>query len=192
MGKKYLGGFLNLFLLILIALAIVGLIIFAFIKKGGFSPQPDSEEQSSEIPTEWPLYKNPVYLYQIRYHPDFHVQGDNEPPYPPPPAGMSFTKKWDNGEHCDFLILTTLDDNAGEIESLRQGGSDVEHQTTVSGIDAIYFDHQGGEAIDRSYYLDHKGIYYRFGYNYRPAAKYSQDCADIVSKMVASFEITEE
>lgn len=184
------GGFISILLIFIIIAVIVGLLILLFIKKGGFTFENSNQAEENIIPDNWLTYENPTYFYKIKYEPSFHAQGPNEPPHPPPPAGMSFTKNWDNGEYCDFTMLSSTRDFFGELKSLQEDEKYTETETKIDNQKALYFDYQGGEALNRSYYLYHKGIYYIFGYNYKVAAKYSQDCADIVSKMVSSFELT--
>ena len=180
MIKNYSRGFINLIALILIVFLIGGAGVFLFKNKKTENKKTDN----------WLTYENTTYHYQIRYHPQFHAQGKNEPPYPPPPTGMSFSRRWENNEWCDFGIMASTDADGfkGEIDNIRQQGSEVESQATIAGVSTIVFDAQGGDAINRSYYLTRDGAHFRFGYNYRPAAKYSQECADVVIKMVSSFK----
>ena len=197
MSNRNTRGFAPI-IYILVALLLIGG-AFYFLRnssqKGGsgkpaleFNTKPEQKE--SQIPSSWLTYKNPVYNYEIKYHPDFHAQEGNEPPYPPPPTGMSFNRTWDNNEWCSFqiLVFTDTDGFKGEIESIRKEGKDIEAQTMVNGISAITFDAMGGEAIDKTYYLDHDSKHFRMGYNYKVAGKYSQDCADVVTKMISSFK----
>ncbi|MDD5415410.1 MAG: hypothetical protein PHE48_00180 [Candidatus Daviesbacteria bacterium] len=200
MIKKHSQGFINPISLVLIAFLVIGVGIFFFLKNKGItnappspteSPAPtQSQTENSQIPDDWLTFKNTTYLYQINYPPQFHAQGDKEPPYPPPPVSKSFTLKYDNGEWCDFAIVasTNIEGFRGEIASIREQGKDTESLTTIAGVAAFVFDAQGGDAINRTYYLDQNNPRLRMGYNYRPAGKYSQECADIVTKMVSSFK----
>ena len=198
MTKENTKGFAAI-IFILIVLLLVGGGVFFFVKnssqKGGnnqptfeFNTQPEQKE--SQIPDDWLTYQNPKFNYEIKYHPDFHAQQNNEPPYPPPPTGMSFSRTWDNQEWCSYeiLVFTDTDGFGGEIESIRKEGKDIESQATIDGVSAIVFDTMGGEAISRTYYLDKDSKHFRMGYNYKVAGKYSQDCADIVTKMPSSFK----
>lgn len=159
-----------------------------------FSPSKETQETSAPknepLPDGWLTYTNDTFHYQISYHPDWHAQGENEPPYPPPPAGKSFSYKWDNDEWCDFGILSFNgpDANQGEIDSIRQQGSDVESKTTLDSIQAIVFDTMGGEAISKTFYLVKGDISYRLGYNYKVGGKHGGQCADVVNTMLASFK----
>jgi hypothetical protein len=193
-AKRNSKGVISLILLILIALLVGGGAFYFIYKKQPVKiGQPSKTSEESKIPDDWLTYENSTYHYQINYPSDFHAQGENEPPYPAPPAGKSFSYRWDNNEYCDFgiLVATDADGYSGEIENIRQQGNDVESQGTVDGVPAIIFDAMGGDAISRSYYLTKDNVHFRFGYNYRIAAKYSQDCADIVSLMVSSFKFVQ-
>lgn len=196
---KFQKGFVVALLPILIVFLIVGAGSLYFLKnskiKIGSSPSTTSPtgakpgSEGNQIPNDWLVYQNETYSYQISYPPNFHAQGDKEPPYPPPPVTKSFTFKYDNGEWCDFTILasTNIEGFKGEISSIRGEGKETESLAIVAGVTAIVEDAQGGDAINRTYYLDQNNPHLRMGYNYRPAGKYSQECADIVSKMVSSF-----
>ena len=194
MPKKQFQGFVLPIALVLVALLAVGALTFFLLKNKKIpnipSLKPSGQTENNQIPDGWLTYENPTYHYKISYPPQFHAQGKNEPPYPPPPTGMSFTKKWDNGEWCDFAILVAPGVNGfeAEIESIRKEAKEVETTTTLAGLPTSIFDAQGGDAINKTYYLTKGTTQYRFGYNYRPAAKYSQECADVVTKMVSSFK----
>jgi len=194
--SKFQRGFVAL-LPILVILLIVGAGSVYFLKysKAKIGSLPTAltgakpESKDDQISDDWLTYQNKTYSYQISYPPNFHAQGDNEPPYPPPPVSKAFTFKYDNGEWCDFTILasTNIEGFRGEIASIREEGKETESLVPLAEVTAIVFDAQGGDAINRSYYLDQNNPRLRMGYNYRPAGKYSQECANIVSKMVSSF-----
>ena len=197
--SRFQKGFVVTLLPILVILLIAGAGSLYFLKNskikiGSLPPVPSptgvkSADEGNQASDDWLVYQNKTYSYQISYPPNFHAQGDNEPPYPPPPVSKSFTLKYDNGEWCDFAILASTDIEGfrGEIANIRQQGKDTESLTTLAGVTAFVFDAQGGDAINRSYYLDQNNPRLRMGYNYRPAGKYSQDCANIVSKMISSL-----
>ncbi len=203
MSSKLQKGFIVAWLPILIILLIVGAGSFYFLKDSNvkigkapftFTSSPTGAESKggeNQTPENWLVYQNETYSYQISYPPTFHAQGDNEPPYPPPPVSKAFTLRYDNGEWCDFTIFasTNIEGFKGEISSIREQGKDTESLVPVAGVNAIVFDAQGGDAIDRSYYIDQNNPHLRMGYNYRPAGKYSQECADTVSKMISSFKL---
>ena len=173
--------------LIILGLILAGVVIYPKIKVLKVN---SGAAKTRAVPDNWLTYENQTYYYEIKYPPEFHAQGQGEPPYPPPPAGMSFTFKYDNGEWCDFTIKSLTSDFFGEMDSLRSDGKNVEHQIKLNTLTGSYFDAQGGEAFNRSYYFFNKGIYYTFGYNYKIGAKYSQNCADTAEKMTSSFKVT--
>jgi hypothetical protein len=200
MGKRSSEGFIELVILVLVVLALgVGGVYFLKSKTGmaeliPIGPAgPEEEEEEAQMPDDWLTYENETYGYKIRYHPEFRPQGENEPPYPAPPVGKGFTYRWDNNEWCDFGILVSVgaDAYSGEIENIRERGNDVESEAIIDGEKAIVFDAMGGEAISRSYYVSKNDIQIRFGYNYRVAGKYSQECGERVKLMVDSFEFVE-
>jgi len=156
------------------------------VKKNDQQPQ-----LISQIPDNWLIYRNPVHNYEIKYPPEFHAQTADEPPYPPPPTGMSFSRNWDNSNWCNLEIITFTDADGfkGEINNLRQRKEDIESQAVIGGVSATVFDTQDSEAIHRSYYFDKETRHFRLGYNYNIAGKYSQDCTEIISRMIASFKL---
>jgi hypothetical protein len=184
---KLQKGFAMVLLPILLVLLVVGAGAVYFLK----TSKVKTGEESNQASDDWLVYKNETYSYQISYPPNFHAQGDKEAPYPPPPVTKSFTLKYDNGEWCDFMILasTNIEGFKGEISSIRGEGKETESLVNVAGVTAIVFDAQGGDAINRTYYIDQNNPHLRMGYNYRPAGKYSQECADVVTAMVSSFKL---
>ncbi len=203
MDKKLSAGFGSLIFIILIAFLVIGAVLWFVFKGTGSQTSPSSPtlpksttpqpQSKSAAPDDWLTYQNPKYNYQISYPAKFHAQADNEPPYPPPPVSKAFTYKYDNGEWCDFLFLgsVNIEGFKGEISLIRDEGKETESIVPIAGVNAIVFDAQGGEAIDRTYYIDQNNPVLRMGYSYKAAGKYSQDCADIIEKMVASFKFLE-
>lgn len=199
MPQKLSAGVVSLVVLAIIIALVVGGGIVLLRKNiplplGGPTATPGGETNpDNTVPADWPVFKNETYKYQINYPPNFHVQGKNEPPYPPPPVTQSFSFRYDNGEHCDFEILASsnIEGFRGEIAGIREQGRDTESIQTLVGVPVIVFDAQGGNAISRSFYIDQNNPRLRMGYNYEPAAKYSQECGDTVAKMVASFKLLE-
>lgn len=139
---------------------------------------------------DWETYINNEYKYQLKYHKKWHKQGDNEPPYPPPPAGMSFSRRGpDPVESCDFAILSSSDSKAyqGEIQSLRDERDYQEIADTLAGVPAIRFISDKNGYYNTSYYLENNGFSYRVGYNYNLTGVNGQECKDVFEKMISSF-----
>jgi len=158
-------------------------------------PNPDQPESSTsqEDTSDWLVYKNDTYGYRINYHTEWKAQQPGEPPYPPPPEGMNFSRTYSVNppEICGFEILaSSIPDNfAGEIESRRgPDGDEEESATTLAGKPAILFSLSNEIQQTASYYLTAEGKELRVGYNIMRGDHFN-DCLEVVEKMLASFEL---
>ncbi len=159
-----------------------------------------SQPTSSPIPTSeahtdsgWPVYTNDKYGYTINYHPDWHKQENNEPPYPPPPNTMNFSRKWNEPlATCDFEIFSsnTTDGFAGEIDSLSQNPQYAKTSDTIASTPATKFTHQSPTQLVETYYFQKDPNSYRLGYNIGRGDHFDL-CLQTFTQMIASFKFTQ-
>ena len=138
----------------------------------------------------WQTYTNERFGYEIKYHLDWRKQGENEPPYPPPPATMSFGRKWAEPlEVCDFEISSrdSLGTFAGEVESLSKDPENTRTEAKISGEKAVKFSLSNEIQLVESYYLEHNGNSYRMGFNILRGPNFNT-CQQVFDLMVASFK----
>ena len=96
-------------ILIILALGAVGTLSFFLLNKNSLPEVTQQVGMEKEnLDDQWLTYTNDSYQYEIKYHRDWHKQEENEPPYPPPPAGMNFSRRWlEPLEVCDFQISSS-------------------------------------------------------------------------------------
>lgn len=145
--------------------------------------------QEQELNNEWLTYTNDKYAYEIKYHQDWYKQGENEPPYPPPPEGMNFSRKWENPlEICDFQISTSENetDFDGQAQSLSQDSTYQKTTTNIAGEDATKFSISNETQLVESYYFKHNGSAYILGFNILRGNNFNT-CQQVFEQMLASF-----
>ena len=180
-------------LIILLLIISVGLIVGYkkwFLQKDNNTSEPNQIEDQTE---SWKTYNNPTYHYSIKYHPDWHAQEENEPPYPPPPVGMSFSRRWnETGESCDFSIMSSniADNFDGEIENIRQQKERQETTANINGVTAIQFSQSSGDSTTKTFYLTRNNISYRIGYNYSHNKAHQDLCFEVLEKMISTFQFS--
>lgn len=145
--------------------------------------------QEQELAEGWLTYTNDKYAYEIKYHQDWYKQGENEPPYPPPPEGMNFSRKWENPlEICDFQISTSENeaDFDGQAQSLAQDSTYQQTATNIAGEDATKFSLSNESQLVESYYFKHNGAAYILGFNILRGNNFNT-CQQVFEQMLASF-----
>jgi hypothetical protein len=143
-------------------------------------------------------YSNPKFLYRIQWKQEWRKQGDNEPPYPPPPYSMSFSRKFsektDPPEICDFSILASeyADGFDGEIAGGYDDEPDIDHKRLyVFGVDSVIgelFSKDNDFQIVKTIYFKHNGSSFRMGYNTVKTARTLEECVPTFEKMIQSFQ----
>jgi len=143
-------------------------------------------------------YVNPKFNYEIKWRQEWRKQGDNEPPYPPPPASMSFSRKFSTDdtspEICDFSILAFdgADSFDGELESrinepeFKQRGFNFGNSLSGS-LFMIDNDFQKVKTI----YFKHHNAAFRMGYNITKTERTMQECLPTFEKMIDSFRFND-
>lgn len=169
-----------------------------------FSPQvprdfQETDYSQKEIPPESDLdysefltYRNPKYNYEIKWRQQWHKQADNEPPYPPPPASMTFSRKFSTNppEICDYSILAFdgADNFNAEIESLKKDSTHTQSTKTIAGQKATAFLINNDFQRVETYYFTHKDAAFRMGYNFIKTSRTQQECLPTFEKMTQSFK----
>lgn len=178
---------------------VLGLVLVAgfFLFKKNLLPEnispefsPPAGEKEETFDDQWLIYTNDKYQYEIKYHLDWKKQGENEPPYPPPPAGMNFSRKWlEPLEVCDFQISSSdLEDNfQGEIESLSQDSEREITQATIGGEKATKFTFSNETQLVENYYFTHNGNAFNLGFNILRGEHFNT-CQQVFEKMITSFK----
>jgi hypothetical protein len=142
-------------------------------------------------------YRNPKFNYQIQWSQEWHKQGDNEPPYPPPPYTMNFSRRFSLNENppeiCDFEIFASEDANAfnGEIkDEISEAG--IEHNAAytfgVDGITGDLFTQDTDFQKVISIYFRHSTFSFRMGYNLTKTDQTLRECVPTFDKMIQSFQ----
>lgn len=145
--------------------------------------------QEQELNEEWLAYTNDKYAYEIKYHQDWYKQGENEPPYPPPPAGINFSRKWENPlEICDFQISSSdiVDNFDGEAQSLSQDPSYQQSTVSIAGEEATKFSLSNEAQLVESYYFKHNNNAYILGFNILRGDNFNT-CQQVFEQMLVSF-----
>ncbi len=178
----------------LAAISLVFLLTGCALKPTPSSPQAQDNQPSPNLEptTDWQTYTNPKFGYSIKYHTDWHKQGENEPPYPPPPSGMTFSKKWGSSlDYCDFTISASdiADNFAGEIESLNQNPQYAHSAATFAGVSATKFTHQSPTQLVETYYFQKSPNSYSVGYNIGRGDHFDL-CQSVFNQMLSSFHFT--
>jgi hypothetical protein len=143
-------------------------------------------------------YGNPKFFYRIQWKQEWRKQGDNEPPYPPPPYSMSFSRKFsektDPPEICDFSILASeyADGFDAEIAGGYDDEPDIDHKRLyVFGVDGVIgelFSKDNDFQIVKTIYFKHNKSSFRMGYNLIKTARTLEECVPTFEKMIQSFQ----
>ncbi len=187
---KLVGKFVSVLLLMAVFIS-----IYFFLTKKTITTSKnipiDKKTENSQYDKDWLEYVNDKFAYKLKYHQDWHKQEDNEPPYPPPPFTMTFSRKFPDGkEWCDFQISLSegKDSHSGEIESIRSTGQDKESSETIGMINAIKFQSSKGSSSETIYYLNHGNNAIRIGYSFLTNGANQTYCEEIMKKMLTSIE----
>ncbi|OGV89217.1 hypothetical protein A2Z41_03860 [Microgenomates group bacterium RBG_19FT_COMBO_39_10] len=179
-------------ILIILALGAVGTLSFFLLNKNSLPEVTQQVGMEKEnLDDQWLTYTNDSYQYEIKYHRDWHKQEENEPPYPPPPAGMNFSRRWlEPLEVCDFQISSSdiVDNFEGEIESLSQDTNKQMSQAVIAGQKATKFVSSTENQLVESYYLTYKRNSFSLGFNILRGEHFNT-CQQVFNQMIASFKL---
>ena len=184
---------------------VVLILIIFLVSVGIYSQLNNSKQLSSSAPEQtatifpskkpklqnkWLTYENKKFDYKINWHIDWHKQDENEPPYPPPPVGINFGRRFDNGDSCDFGIMssTSKDNFQGEIENLQRDKKYKVASSKIDQVETLEFFYQSDKQLVKSYYFTDNNNAYRMGFNINAQGSNSQLCLNVFKKMVNSFE----
>ena len=143
-------------------------------------------------------YVNPKFNYEIKWRQEWHKQGDNEPPYPPPPASMTFSRKFSTDdtapEICDFSILAFDGSNSfdGEIESqIDEPGFKQRSFNFGNSLTGTLFMTDNDYQKVKTIYFRHHNAAFRMGYNMIKTDRTLQECLPTFEKMIDSFRFND-
>ena len=178
----------------LILFSILGFLAYRYFSNAPKTTTPSIEKEKDDVELlpkdKWKIYENKKYGYKIAWHTDWHKQNDNEPPYPPPPAGMNFSRHFGEGNVCDFEILSgNKDDFKAEMES-RSDKEYEKSESSIGGEKAVKFTLKNKIQLVEVYYFDHGKNSYRLGFNIFNKGKEGSICLDVFRKMIKSFKFT--
>ena len=149
---------------------------------------PDSDSEDEGFVT----YRNDKYKYEIKWRQGWKKQGENEPPYPPPPAGMTFSRMFSNDppEVCDYSILVFDGASSfdGEIEFLKNDDKYRSISKTIANKKVMAFIVNNDYQHVENYYFSHKDVAYRMVYNFIKTDRTERECLPVFEKMVDSFK----
>ena len=178
-------------IILVVILVFVGLTAIFFTQKQK-NPKIELQitpSQEQDFDNQWLTYSNDAYNYEIKYHQDWHKQGENEPPYPPPPAGMNFSRKWESPlEICDFQISASdIETNFdGEAQNLSQNSTYQKTTANIAEENATKFSLSNETQLVESYYFKHNGFSYILGFNILRGPNFNT-CQQVFKMMLASF-----
>jgi len=149
-------------------------------------PDPDPEYEG------FVTYRNDKYKYEIRWRQEWKKQSENEPPYPAPPAGMTFSRNFSNDppEFCGYSILVFDGANSfdGEMEVLKNDDKYRRIGKTIANIKGVAFIVNNDYQHVENYYFSHNDAAYRMGYNFIKTDRTERECLPVFEKMVDSFK----